>query len=215
MGTRSDAIVGEATTLQFQFLKDGLNFEPFKALRVEIYPTYNDALNGTNIIETIAEANISTNGDGLLTYVASDVGEGNDGAYFDKVFIEPTNGAQEWSHINNYTVRKAPWGGVGPESIETARIYLNLFDITSDPSKTNIKVKLNKSVIYYNNELIRAEQQTYEPDEDGIVYMELIETTTLGDDVYYIFDIGDGLLKEKKKIPKGTLDANYKDLPNA
>ena len=101
MGTRSNAVVDEPTTLQFQFLKDGLNFEPFSIKRIEIYPTYADAVASTNIIEIITS--INTNGDGLLTYVAAAIDI--NGTYFDKPIIEPTNGAQDWSNIKSFIVK--------------------------------------------------------------------------------------------------------------
>lgn len=113
-GTRFNAVEDIPTDLQFQFLRNGAPHEPFSWDKVEIYPTHDDAVAKTNIIETILSANISSNGGGLGSYTAAAIATA--GVYFDRVYVVPIDGYAQWSDpaeaINAFYVRPEDFGGV-------------------------------------------------------------------------------------------------------
>lgn len=122
-----------------------------------------------------------------------------------KIFLHSNDGITT-PEINSLIVKYAG-------NILKCKVLLNILDITSNISKNNnVKVKMNKQHVWYDNEIILNDQQIFESDSNGIVTMELIGTELFGSDVHYIFDIG-GVLKEKKKVPKDIIEINYKDLP--
>jgi len=208
-GTRNNAIENESIVLQYQFLKEGNPFDVETFLKVEIYASLEDAENEVNAIETITS--ITRLDVGLYEYTVSPIS--TFGTYFDKVFITPELGEPTFTQINSFYVRKGIYGGIAPEGVEKAIIVLSVSDITGSSTKTiSVKVKMNQPYAWYNNNYIKQEQQIFDSNGEGIVEMDLIETDTLGTEIHYIVEI-DGMLKEKVKVPKGTISANYKDLP--
>jgi hypothetical protein len=102
MGDRYTAINTETTTLEFQFLRNGANFDAYVVSKVTIHATYDDALDDANIIETIGAGTITRIALGKYQYTAAIIATG--GIYYDKIFLTPVVGAIERSYINSFNV---------------------------------------------------------------------------------------------------------------
>ncbi len=91
-----------------------------------------------------------------------------------------------------------------------------------------VVVRMNVKRAWYGKDFIESEEEIFRANDqgqvlgqDGQVGMLLIETETLTNDtfpsgedvVYYTFNILDKYYF-KKTIPKGTLQVNFKDLPD-
>lgn len=223
-GTRNNAIVGTPIDLQFQFLLNDEAFSAYQVLRVEIYPTYDDAKDETNIIETIdGTGDIVESDEGLYDYTV--VALSSPTTYYDKIFIIPVENDPIWDddtlvsgRIKQFYVRQEQYGGSAPGSKERVRVRLNIFDIIDTAQKGDtVKVKMNVRSAWYGNDIIKQETKIFKADTDGVVIMDLIETDTLSDDtgtaVYYEFNVA-GKMTFEKRVPSGLLESNFKDLPN-
>ena len=69
----------------------------------------------------------------------------------------------------------------------------------------------------YTNSLIEREVEEFTADVDGVVEMLLVETTTMSEDsdetIYYELTALNGIYRRLFTVPKGTIDANFFDLP--
>jgi hypothetical protein len=100
MGNRSYTTTQETTDLEFQLLQNGQPFDAAAVSQVVIYPSYNDAVNETNGIQTItAITHVST---GLYSYIAAIIATA--GTYFDKMFLTPVVGGLPQTFINSFAV---------------------------------------------------------------------------------------------------------------
>jgi len=215
---RYDADINTAITLEFNFTKNNVLFEPLTWTKVEIYDSYADAVNDTNIVETITTfTNVST---GKVSYSPSNKSIAD--TYFDKIYIVPEAAVATQTFISPFYVKNTASGTPTPSTHEKARIYLNIFDIIDVPQKNDwVKVRMNVKSAWYGNDIIKQEEEIFKADENGLVTMDLIETGTMtadtfadtGDDseVYYKFNIA-GKKILQKVIPKGTTSANLIDL---
>ena len=222
MGIRDNGIIDEATTLKFQFLKNGVAFDVYDFQKVRIFASNDDAKNEVNIIEEIVPPNINHINTGLYEYVVNPISQV--GTYFDKVYLIPENGMPVWNSslaINPFYLKKDICGGASSGSIEKVRVYFNIFDLEVNADKEdNVYVKLNKDWAWYNKELIKNNFiSPIEIDDNGNVTFDVVETDTLdlsndiqtGDRYYYILEIGN--FKRCFTIPKGIVDSYLKDLP--
>jgi hypothetical protein len=221
---RNTAEINVATTLQFQFLLNSDEYSAYQVLRVEIYPTYEDAIAETNIIETIdGTGDIDEVSTGLYSYTASALS--SPATYYDKIFLIPTDGDGIWDtddslvsgRIKQFYVRQDQPGGSPPSDKDRVRVFLNIFDIVNTAQKGDtVKVKMNVRHAWYGQDIIKQEVLTFKADAEGIVYMDLIETDTLTEDsdtqVYYEFNVA-GKANFEKRVPAGPLEADFKDLP--
>ena len=80
-GTRNDCIIDQDCDLQYVFTKNNIPYTPQSFTKVEIYEDYDDALNSTNILETITT--ITELDTGRFGYTAS--AQSIAKTYFDKV----------------------------------------------------------------------------------------------------------------------------------
>lgn len=106
MGTRTSANVSDATTLQFQFLHNGEPYDAYTVGSVTIHASEADAIADDNIIQTIPSYAITRADTGLYTYVVDILS--TEGIYYDKIFITPTDGANEIFFINEFFVEESP-----------------------------------------------------------------------------------------------------------
>lgn len=226
------------TNLYVNTIKGGLSYDVHRITKVEIYETYEDAVNNTNILQTISEANITkiSTETGRYSYTAN--GLSTAGTYFDKPYIIFTDSiyADATPFIFPfYNIKES--ASPEPSDKESAIVYLNVFDITNKPLfRDNVEVIMNVDGAWYGDDFIKRTTMKFKINSDGNVVrpvtvdgvktyvegMEIIETDTLTADtfsdsdddriVYYEINIG-GILKESFTIPKGTVSANYKDLP--
>jgi len=102
MGDRWSASTTEATTLEFQFLKNGSPFDALSVRQVTIHDSYDNAVANTGIIQTITAAEITKIDTGRYQYEANIIA--TEGTYFDKIFVTPYTGAVEISFINTWDV---------------------------------------------------------------------------------------------------------------
>ena len=102
MGTRLTADILSPTTLEFQFLRNGIPFTAYTIDKVTIHSSYGGAQNDTDIIETIYSSDISLIDVGTYEYVAGIIS--TTGTYFDKVFITPVSGGNQFTYINSFLV---------------------------------------------------------------------------------------------------------------
>ena len=221
LGTRTNGIEGVATELFFEFKKNQQPFSAHEFLRVEIYPTYDDALAGTNIIETITD--ITETDTGVYRYIASPIE--NDGTYHDKVYLIPEDGYDTYEQINTFYIKNEDFGGTTPDDIQVVQINIDANTINAMGFLgLPIEVRMNLNSAKYGKIQIINRNFKYKIGDDGSISFELIETDTMtqdtfpdtGDDreVYYVFDFGGGKLVETKRVPKGYLELDYADLPN-
>ena len=75
VGTRYTASISDtAIDLIFQVIIGGIAKDPFSWNKVEIYPSYQDAIDDTNLVETIPGGSMVDTGDGLVQYEISPIG---------------------------------------------------------------------------------------------------------------------------------------------
>jgi len=103
MGTRYAADILSPTTLSFVFLRNRMGYNAHSVDYVQIYDSYDDAINETDVIETITS--ITNTSTGLYSYVAAQVD--SPGTYFDKIFITPISMGTQLSFINSFYVSYA------------------------------------------------------------------------------------------------------------
>jgi hypothetical protein len=230
-GTRSDGYTDTPTDLYFQFLKRiNYNLENYSAhevKKVEIFSTMEDAEAGTSVIQTIQPANITEVSTGKYYYVADALS--SVGTYFDKILLTPDEGWSDRSFINPFYIRLQDYTGSTPGSHERCRVYLNLFDIVDNPQEGDrVVVRMNVQQAWYGKDFIESEEEVFYANaagqilgQDDEIGMLLLETDTLTSDtfpntdteVYYIVNVLDKYFY-KKTIPRGTLQSNFKDLPD-
>lgn len=215
-GTRADGIVDESTILTIQFLKNGLNYVPYSIIGVSIHDDYVEAQSGIDSKQDIPPSSISHLGSGLYQITVSEIS--TSGTYLDRWAYKPTVSSAEYLAIHYFYIRKESYGSTAPGEIETCRVTLNVFDIVANAScKDKVYVEMNEPIAWYGKNLIEREREMFSVADDGVVVMNLIETSTLtvdtGTDIYYTVDVADGKYTKKFTIPKGTLDANLVDLP--
>lgn len=215
-GTRADGIIDESTILSIQYLKNSLFYNPYSIISVSIHDDYVEAQSGIDVKQNIDLANYSHLGSGLYQFVASEVGTA--GTYFDRHVYKPTASSANYIAIHSFYVRKESYGSTAPGEIETCRITLNVFDIVANAScRDKVYVEMNEQIAWYGKNLIEKEREMFEIGSDGIVVMNLIETTTLttdtGTDIYYTINVSNGDYIKKFTVPKGTLDSDLVDLP--
>ena len=112
MGNRQYTTTNETTTLEFQLLQNQQPFDAASVSQVVIYPSYNDAINDTNGIQTISSGAITHTGPGLYSYIAAIIATA--GTYFDKIFLTPVIGGLATSFINSFAVNIYSGGAVSP-----------------------------------------------------------------------------------------------------
>jgi len=235
MGTRQNSIEGDSTHLYFNFFKNGLRYNAYRVVKVEIYDRIEKADEGLNPIETIEENDITqvVTETGRYSYTASPIASA--GTYFDKIFILPEDNGSltELTYISPFYIRKESYGGSAPGDKETAIVYLNVFDVLNNPvNRDYVEVQMNVDGAWYGSDFIKGKKEKFKVNAQGNVvrkvgrdYVEgmiLLETDTLteytfpttGDErkVYYKINIC-GQVNEKFEIQKGTLQANYNELP--
>ena len=214
-GTRSNGIENEPTVLQAEFRHNGALYDPYSIDKVEIYPSAEDAENNTNMIEEIESGDITKVSLGLWEYTASEII--NLGTYFDKVYYVPLEGYSQLYEILPFYIRKESFGVVGPGDIELCKVVFHLRDIFANASEEDeLVIKMNREWAWYGKQQIRRiEHDDLEQDDDGKYEIYLVETSTMkadtGADVYYILKAG--RFEYKFTVPKGTLEAYLKDLP--
>ena len=150
MGTRNNSIVGETTTLEFLLLQNQQPFDASSVRQVVIYPSYLDAVNNTNIIETIVAGSITHIGTGLYQYTAA--AEAVAGTYFDKIFLTPVTGGLEKTFINSFTVVEYSSGVTAAD----VRAYLEGYCITTTQiTDAWITARITNMVIPFVEEITR------------------------------------------------------------
>lgn len=103
MGDRWSAITTEATTLEFQFLKNKQPYDALSVRQVTLHATYDDAVNNTGVIQTITASEIIKLDTGRYQYVANVIS--TEGSYFDKIFLTASlANPSELSFINTWDV---------------------------------------------------------------------------------------------------------------
>ncbi len=105
MGTRETANTNTSTTLQFQFLSQGIPYDAYSVDQVTIHASEEDAINNENIIQTIPSYSIVHTSTGLYTYVVNTIS--TEGVYYDKIFITPTSTVSQIYFINDFFVSVA------------------------------------------------------------------------------------------------------------
>jgi len=151
---RLTGTVNLTTTLQYQFRKWGDAYDANSITNVRIYPTYNDAVNETNIIETITT--ISKIGTGLYEYDVAPIS--NAGIYYDKITLVPDAGEDPWTDISSFTIADT---GIAPSG-ETRKGYaFNNPDFTSKGNWGAIIHPDELRYVYaFGNELVAPNFQT-------------------------------------------------------
>ena len=155
---RLTGTVNLTTTLQYQFRKWGDAYDANSITNVRIYPTYNDAVNETNIIETITT--ISKIGTGLYEYDVAPIS--NAGIYYDKITLVPDAGEDPWTDISSFTIADT---GIAPSG-ETRKGYaFNNPDFTSKGNWGAIIHPDELRYVYaFGNELVAPNSQTITDD---------------------------------------------------
>jgi len=153
---RRSGTVGLTTTLQYQFTKWKVPYDPYSITKVEIYPSENDAINNTNRIQTILSTAITKIGIGLFEYEVSAIATA--GVYFDKIYLVPDSGEAEWVDIEDFAINPATIPPVG----ESRKGYgFNNPDLTSNGGWGAILTPDELRWIYsFGNELVAPNYQT-------------------------------------------------------
>jgi hypothetical protein len=220
-GSRYDAPINTPIILQAKIYVNNVPTNVYQIVRAEIYDDFNKAKApyGTYVPkQKIPATQISHPSSiiGLYQYVASAIGTAN--TYYDKLYFVLDQGGETKNGIMPFYVRKTSAGALPPSSKEKAHIVLNMFDVidTADCSKP-VYVEMNVNYAFYNGDIIRKEREMFKSNNAGIVSMDLIETTTMtedtGTDVYYTLEIPSIDYKRSFTVPKGTISANFFDLP--
>ena len=238
-GTRQDGLISTSTDLYTNTVKNGKAFDVHRVTKVEIYDTQEKAEKSENPIQVIPENEVTKviTETGRYLYTVNPVGVA--GTYFDKPYVIFENDAcqLEQSFIFPFYVRKESYGGSAPGDKESAIIYLNIYDILDRSAyRDNVIVEMNVNGAWCGSDFIKKKSEKFRVNKDGNVVrsevvngkktyiegMKLLETDTLTDDtfsqtgddrkVYYNINIC-GVVSECFEVPKGTLNANYKDLP--
>lgn len=124
-GTRNNSTTIQSTDLQFELLKNAIAQDAHSVRQVVIYPSFDDAVNETNAVQTITT--ILHTGTGLYAYTAGVLA--TPGTYYDKMFLTPDDGAPEITFINSFIIT-AYSSGTG---IDVRRGFVfNNPDVTSD-----------------------------------------------------------------------------------
>jgi hypothetical protein len=214
-GDRLEQYTGYSVLLQFALYRNSALYNPYSVVKVEIFNDYAKAVAGNpgDVLETITSiTNLST---GIYTYTAAALSNAN--VYFDKITVIEEVGNTPKSFIAPFYIRSifsnAPVG-----DRETAAITLNIYDILNTAQKNEmVQVELMEEYSTYSRALIDREVQTFRADAAGLVTMNLIETTTMssemGKTIYYKLSTLKNRYIRSFTVPKGTITANFFDLP--
>jgi hypothetical protein len=157
MGNRSYTTTQETTDLEFQLLQNGQPFDAAAVSQVVIYPSYNDAVNETNAVQTItAITHVST---GLYSYIAAIIATA--GTYFDKMFLTPVVGGLPQTFINSFAVNVYS-GTAMPQFLRSLKLRLSNPAVTDD--------ELNE---YIASSMREVNPINYEPDD---YYEQVLDT---------------------------------------
>jgi len=220
IGDRFDIVEGAIPTLQAQVYQNGVAFDVYQVARVEIYNDRTEADKDYGVgvpLETIATGNISQVATGRYEYALTQV-LSTANLYYDKVYIIPKSGDSEQSFVLPFYVRKTSVGSSPPGDMETCEIKFNLFELDKEAKEGDlVEVRMNEDSAYYDNNLVDGMVQSFYADSDGIVTMNLIETTTLtqdtGKQIYYNVRALSCNWERNILVPKSTFSADLFDLP--
>lgn len=134
MGDRWSAVTTEATTLEFQFLKNQQAYDALSVRQVTIHASYDDAVNNTGIIQTITAAEITKIDTGRYQYVVNVIS--TEGSYFDKIFLTPSAAnPSEMSFINTWDITEY----VGQTDVQISDAYIQqIKKVLAYPSADNL-----------------------------------------------------------------------------
>ena len=218
MGNRNYSDTGTTTDLEFQLLQNNQAFDASSVRQVVIYPTYLDAQNGTNAIQTITA--ITKIGTGLYLYTAALIATA--GTYYDKIFITPSAGGLELSFINSFIITQYSSGLTAVD----VRDYLEGYGVTSAQLSDNwINGRLNNFVIPFVEEYtrqsfsgIKTVTEYHDGAGESILFLDrrpINEVTNIryvtGGDYQVILDLAmietiaaEGILKAKVNLLEST-----------
>ena len=201
--TRFNAVTDEDTVLQFQFLKNGIEFSAFSIDRVEIYDNSVDAQAQTNPIEIINSPQIVESTSGLYTYTATAVS--TTGVYFDTIFLVPENGLPETFYINQFNVQ-AYSSGTPVVLADKTLIVGNIIHPNGEPDSNTRIIIYPESISEVSSEnfLVTQKQIKVKPNALGQWSVNLFPSSTIGG-VEYIFHIKGRHIDVKKTISVPTL----------
>ena len=161
----------------------------------------------------------------MATYTALATNFPTASTYYDKVYVTPTPGANQLSYVMPVFVHKSSFGMVAPGTIEKVNIALNLFGVASEIKEGDpVYITMGNQYAVYGKMLIKRDVETFRVNSEGLVVdpdtgliMSLTETTTMtadtGENIFYEITAMDGKFKKFFTVPKGTVDADFFDLP--
>jgi len=204
--------------LSAQFFKNKIALNPDSVVRVEIYDDIDEAKKDYGVgvpLETITSITPHGSITGRFGYqLANAITLAK--LYYDKVYLIPEAGGDETAFILPFYVRKVSVG-ITPKEKETCKVRFDIVNMLGENyAEKESLVYINREWAWYGNAQVRRDKDfVLDLDGDGVAEVDLIETDTMtadtGEDVYYILKIG--RYEKKFKIPKGTLEAEFIDLP--
>ena len=217
-GQRQGVRVSIPINLQFNLLRNGQFYNAYRAIRVETYSSYDDAVNGVNLVETITDITHPS----LGLYIYQSQAFSVVGTKFDKIFFELEQGFNEYYFINPFYIREASYTPPSTGEYQTVRVYLNVSDLLGIVKKNQkVEVCMNAPHAWYYENFITQNTKVFSTLEDGSVYMDLIPTDILTSSTYA--ETGDERTIQYKvnvcgkfdciiEVPSNIIQAHFKDL---
>lgn len=196
MGLRNTAINTEATTLTFQLYRDGLMFDAYALVRVQIFASETNAVSGIDPIAEINPENIARISLGCYQYIVPTIT--TVGTYYDKITLIPLEtSVTSVSFINSFKV--SALSGSGSPSTNKCTIYGSIIDSQGEFIEgSEIVFTLDDTPIIdsLTNSVVRPEPIVVVTDANGAFSVRLIKNLT------YRYTIRGISNKAKIKVPE-------------
>ena len=199
--------------LQSEFRENNVLFDPHQIVSIEIYPSFDDAMQSTNRISTAT--NISMVSVGLYEYDVARLETA--GTYYERVRFVAVDGGNEEFVINSFSVvNTGTPRQVNPDTIGTATVEINTFNIlggTLSNKDVVVRVRMPRSSYIYSGTNVGIVIERSYNSTNGVISLTLTETDLLGQDAYYIISIDGTDYTRKVRVPAGVGTANIETLP--